>query len=282
MTFGRVITQANRSKKTIDVTIEQIVNGASVYFGLGYFSLLVNGTFIGDYAKWNSMKHNLHVKAAASAKLCEAMRKMQVNFLLLRQFSVTAYNKNTKNRQRKKQKNKARKGENKQINNKMKKVLNYLMIAAVAALVCTACSKDNEDDTEGIDKSKNYVKYNGKDYTIVSAGLANYEDFYENGTYSYGIRFMLGGSNFVEVDVLFSNSTFPEGSKTYSYSTSHAAGTMDAFFYKIDDDSSESAGNLKSGSTIVSKNGKTYEISFNVTTPDGKTFLGHYKETAEE
>ncbi|MDR1056343.1 MAG: hypothetical protein LBL90_11125 [Prevotellaceae bacterium] len=161
----------------------------------------------------------------------------------------------------------------------MKKVLNYLMIAAVAALVCTACSKDNEDDTEGVDKSKNYVNYNGKDYAITDAGYADYKDFYENGTYSYGMRFMLGESNFVEVDVLFSNSTFPEGSKTYSYSTSHAAGTMDAFFYQIGDDKSESTGSLKSGSATMSNNGDTIEFSFNVTTPDGKTFSGHYKET---
>ncbi|MDR1199784.1 MAG: hypothetical protein LBK94_12375 [Prevotellaceae bacterium] len=164
----------------------------------------------------------------------------------------------------------------------MKKVLNYLMIAAVAALVCTACSKDDDDNTSGVDRSKNYVKYNGKDYTVISSKLADYDDFYENGTYSYGIQLLLGGSDFVEIDVLFSNSTFPEGSKTYSYSTSHAAGTMDCFFYKIGDDSSESEGTLKSGSATVSKSGDTYEISFNVTTPDGKTFSGHYKETVED
>ncbi|MDR1348708.1 MAG: hypothetical protein LBJ63_09865 [Prevotellaceae bacterium] len=163
----------------------------------------------------------------------------------------------------------------------MEKVLNYLMIAAVAALVCTACSKD-DDNSGGVDKSKNYVKYNGKDYAVVSAGLADYEDFYENGTYSYGIRLMLEEGNFVEVDVLFSNSTFPEGSKTYAYSTSHAAGTMDAFFYKIGDDGSESEGSLKSGSATVSKNGDTFEISFNVTTPDNKAFSGHHKETVED
>jgi hypothetical protein len=164
----------------------------------------------------------------------------------------------------------------------MKNLVKYLMIASIAALVCTACSKDDEENTNGVDKSKNYVNYNGRDYTVTSSALADYDDFYENGTYSYGIRLMLGGGDFVEIDVLFANSTFPDGTKTYNYTTSHAAGTMDAFFYEIDDDSSESVGSLKSGSATISKSGDTYEISFNVTTPDDKTFSGHYKETIED
>jgi hypothetical protein len=62
-----------------EIAIEQIANGASVYFGLGYFSLLVNGVFVGDHAKWDPAKHSLHVKAAASAELREAIKATQVN-----------------------------------------------------------------------------------------------------------------------------------------------------------------------------------------------------------
>ncbi|MDR1553847.1 MAG: DUF4469 domain-containing protein [Prevotellaceae bacterium] len=62
-----------------EIAIEQITNGASVYFGLGYFSLIVNGTFIGDHAKWDPTKHSLHVKAAASVALREAIETTQVN-----------------------------------------------------------------------------------------------------------------------------------------------------------------------------------------------------------
>jgi hypothetical protein len=165
----------------------------------------------------------------------------------------------------------------------MKNLLKYLMIAAMAVIVCTACSKDDEDngDNSGVDKSKNYVLYNGKNYVAVSAQLIDYEDYYENGTYGYGIELALEGGSIVEIDILLANSTFPEGSKTYDYSTSHAAGTMDAFFYSIGSESSGESGSLKSGSATVSKNGNTYEISFNVTTLDDKPILGHYKETVD-
>ncbi|MDR1171166.1 MAG: hypothetical protein LBL24_01795, partial [Bacteroidales bacterium] len=156
----------------------------------------------------------------------------------------------------------------------MKKVFDYLVIAAMAAMACTACSKD-DDDKDGVDKSKNYVSYEGEEYAVKSLTVADYEDFYENGTYGYGIRLMLSGGDFVEVDILLANSKFPEGSKTYGYSDSHAAGTMDAFFYEIGEDGSESDGKLKSGSATISKTGDVLEISFNVTTPDGKTISGH-------
>jgi hypothetical protein len=62
-----------------EIAIEQIANGSSVYFGLGYFNLTVNGVFVGDHAKWDPALHSLHVKAAASAELREAIKATQVN-----------------------------------------------------------------------------------------------------------------------------------------------------------------------------------------------------------
>jgi len=46
-----------------DIAIEQIANGTSVRFGLGYFNLGVSGVFIGDHAKWDSQIHSLWAKA---------------------------------------------------------------------------------------------------------------------------------------------------------------------------------------------------------------------------
>jgi hypothetical protein len=64
-----------------EVAVEEIANGASVYFGLGYFSLLVNGVFVGDHAKWDSAQHSLHVKATASVELRNTVKGIHVNVL---------------------------------------------------------------------------------------------------------------------------------------------------------------------------------------------------------
>ncbi len=52
-----------------DIAKEQIANGASVAFGLGYFSMGVNGVFIGDNSKWDSSKHSLSVRVTPTADL---------------------------------------------------------------------------------------------------------------------------------------------------------------------------------------------------------------------
>jgi hypothetical protein len=62
-----------------EIAIEQIVNGASVQFGLGYFSLGVSGVFAGDHAKWEPAKNSLHVKTTASAELREAIKATHVH-----------------------------------------------------------------------------------------------------------------------------------------------------------------------------------------------------------
>ncbi|MDR1153954.1 MAG: hypothetical protein LBL04_04530 [Bacteroidales bacterium] len=167
----------------------------------------------------------------------------------------------------------------------MKKVFNYLMIAAVAAMACTACD-DDDDGVAGVDKSKNYISYAGEEYEIEYAYLLEYGDYYENGTYSYGIQFQLPmqkfkfESDFVEINFLLNTSTFPKEIKTFGYSDSHAAETMDAVFYGIGEDASDD-GKLKSGSATISKTGDNvhvYDISFTVTTPGGKTISGHHKD----
>lgn len=60
------------------IAIEQITNGASVRFGLGYFGLLVNGVFIGDSARWDSSLHSLNVNSTPVAELREAVRATSV------------------------------------------------------------------------------------------------------------------------------------------------------------------------------------------------------------
>ncbi|WP_282013920.1 DUF4469 domain-containing protein [Marinifilum flexuosum] len=62
-----------------NIAIEEICNGASVQFGLGYFHLNVNGVFVGDNAKWDSEKHALSVHVTPTAELRNAVKKCTVN-----------------------------------------------------------------------------------------------------------------------------------------------------------------------------------------------------------
>ena len=62
-----------------EIAIEQIANGASVRFGLGYFNVQVNGVFIGDNAKWDSSQHSLSVRVNTSSNLREAVKAATVD-----------------------------------------------------------------------------------------------------------------------------------------------------------------------------------------------------------
>jgi hypothetical protein len=62
-----------------ELAAEQLANGASVYFGLGYFNLLVNGVFIGDHAKWDPAQHSLRVKATPSIEVRDVVKRIHVD-----------------------------------------------------------------------------------------------------------------------------------------------------------------------------------------------------------
>lgn len=57
-----------------ELALEQIVNGASVCFGLGYFNLCVNGVFVGDNAHWDSSKHHLSINITPTTNLRNALK----------------------------------------------------------------------------------------------------------------------------------------------------------------------------------------------------------------
>jgi len=62
-----------------EIAVEQVANGASVQFGLGYFRLQVNGVFVGDNAPWDSSKHNLSVQVTPVAALRDAIQETSVD-----------------------------------------------------------------------------------------------------------------------------------------------------------------------------------------------------------
>lgn len=62
-----------------EIAREQIANGASVSFGLGYFGLGVNGVFIGDNAKWDAAIHSLSIRVTPTADLRNAAKAAVVD-----------------------------------------------------------------------------------------------------------------------------------------------------------------------------------------------------------
>lgn len=61
------------------VAVEELCNGASVSFGLGFFMLKVNGLFIGDNAQWDSSRHSLSIRMAPSPDVRKALESTTVN-----------------------------------------------------------------------------------------------------------------------------------------------------------------------------------------------------------
>ncbi|MEA4936685.1 hypothetical protein SDC9_104816 [bioreactor metagenome] len=61
-----------------EIAKEQIANGVSVAFGLGYFNLGVNGVFYGDDLTWKPDQHNLAVRVTPTAELREAVNSATV------------------------------------------------------------------------------------------------------------------------------------------------------------------------------------------------------------
>jgi hypothetical protein len=60
------------------IAAEELANGASVNFGLGYFHLDVHGVFIGDHAEWDPAKHSLRVKVTPVAEVRETVKAAHV------------------------------------------------------------------------------------------------------------------------------------------------------------------------------------------------------------
>lgn len=79
----RTDLNASSLKAGIDIlkqiAIEEVCNGASVAFGLGYFGLKVYGVFMGDNAQWDSAKHSLAVRVVPNAELRKAVKSTSVN-----------------------------------------------------------------------------------------------------------------------------------------------------------------------------------------------------------
>ena len=61
-----------------DAALSEILNGASVHFGLSRHSLSVRGVFKGDLAQWDPQCHALEVNAVPSAELRNGVKQVKV------------------------------------------------------------------------------------------------------------------------------------------------------------------------------------------------------------
>jgi hypothetical protein len=62
-----------------EIAMEEVANGASVRFGLGYFNLRANGVFVGDNASWDSSQHSLDIHATPTAEFRNAIKTVTVD-----------------------------------------------------------------------------------------------------------------------------------------------------------------------------------------------------------
>jgi len=62
-----------------EIAMEEVTNGASVRFGLGYFSLKANGVFIGDNARWDSSQHSLDIHVTPTSEFRDAVKVVSVD-----------------------------------------------------------------------------------------------------------------------------------------------------------------------------------------------------------
>jgi hypothetical protein len=62
-----------------EIAVENLLNGASVELGLGFFHLAVQGVFTGNHPKWNPDKHSLKLQAIPNADLRNLVKEINVN-----------------------------------------------------------------------------------------------------------------------------------------------------------------------------------------------------------
>lgn len=61
-----------------EIAAEELLNGSSVSFGLGFFRLGVKGTFMGDNAQWDKTKNSLELHYKPTPRLFELVKEIEV------------------------------------------------------------------------------------------------------------------------------------------------------------------------------------------------------------
>jgi len=61
-----------------EIAMEEVVNGASVQFGLSYYRLNATGVFIGDNAQWDSSRHSLKINSTPTDEFRQAVKAISV------------------------------------------------------------------------------------------------------------------------------------------------------------------------------------------------------------
>ena len=170
----------------------------------------------------------------------------------------------------------------------MKKI--YLLLVSFGLFI-TSCEKD--DDTGDPSKSNSFT-YKGVEYTIDKCdltywGISNdvYElsfDLYSNDYEQLGFdneENRLGNGFKIYID-LYTNSSTEVSDGTYNYGSQESAGVFYNGEFNIFKDGVASVADdneIESGKVVVTKNGDSYNVTFEGVDNTGATISGNYEGT---
>ncbi len=172
---------------------------------------------------------------------------------------------------------------------KIKKILTVVLVCFIAL---AGCKKDDKSS------SKNFLKYNGKEYSIDKGMLESWGKWSTDGDNNIDLTLLSDSLTIVEVNNvydhltgtghgvqfwMYSTSTTELNSTTYTYdvASTEAAGTFDwgnlKINYNFDTETGDIDQYIEGGTITVSKDGSTYKITINCTDEDNKSFTGSYE-----
>jgi hypothetical protein len=171
-----------------------------------------------------------------------------------------------------------------------KKILTLVLLPLV---IFAGCKKDKDGDSPN-----NYIKYEGKTYTINQGILENYGEE-DEGVYNLDLTLFSSGINLIvsEGEIvgatgkgnviyfeMFTTSETQLDAGTYEFDYySEEAGTFDdgeiLINYDAEDYQADIDQYINHGTVTVAKSGDIYEIRINCTDEDDKSVTGYFKGT---
>lgn len=172
----------------------------------------------------------------------------------------------------------------------------YLMLLTVCVAI-SSISCDSDDDN-GNTSDDNYLMIDGVSYELEDGLITDYGSSYEGGTYNFDVSLTSTDISIDEYGTvntednvftyiyfeLWSDSADDLTEGTYTYAP---IADSDAFTYtnaeilinyNLANDTEESEEEIVSGDVVISKNGTTYEISFEGTSEDGSEVSLYYRD----
>lgn len=160
-----------------------------------------------------------------------------------------------------------------------------IAILTILLIGFTACNKDDEPIV-----TKNFVRFSGIGYDVLSAGLSDGKDVYNSGgnSLSYSLQIDVDKTKgyYVRLNFLLpsvANSEIADGTYNLVWrentNNDYQTNTVDYYFLSLwDYFTVESETNDGSYGTMkITKQGKIYEFTYDISANEGGYFRGYYK-----